>query len=268
VSADEFRRDAVAAIYLAAKVEGAAAFKAADVAALTRGNVTAEDLIAAEADLVKTLQWRTHAPTVAVAIHDAVTFHAVDVSVADEVSAFARVARTSYAVWKSTSVSGADNSSRSHFSAMTWPSWLGRAVRNRHRHAIEQASRRWRGGRRDDSARPRRELLISTQVLRARRRASDSSRGGLRRRGVARRARGRRSGLRTRHALGRLAVAAPERRSFPARGARQAGRCARARHVRAGGDARRLRDGHARPADAVTLTLLEALSCPTSTTIL
>ena len=32
----------------------------------------------------------------AVAIHDAVTFHAVDVSVADEVSAFARVARTSY----------------------------------------------------------------------------------------------------------------------------------------------------------------------------
>ena len=27
---------------------------------------------------------------------------------------------------------------------------LGRAVRNRHRHAIEQESRRWRGGRRDD----------------------------------------------------------------------------------------------------------------------
>ena len=43
------------------------------------------------------------------------------------------------AVWKSTSVSGApDNSSLSHFSAMTRPSWLGRAVRNRHRHAIEQ----------------------------------------------------------------------------------------------------------------------------------
>ena len=39
----------------------------------------------------------------------------------------------------------------SHFSAMTRPSWLGRAVRNRHRHSIEQASRRWRGGRRDDS---------------------------------------------------------------------------------------------------------------------
>ena len=28
-------------------------------------------------------------------------------------------------------------------SAMTRPSWLGRAVRNRHRHAIEQAPRRW-----------------------------------------------------------------------------------------------------------------------------
>ena len=42
-----------------------------------------------------------------------------------------------------------DNSSLSHFSAMTRPSWLGRAVRNRHRHAIEQASRRWRGGRRE-----------------------------------------------------------------------------------------------------------------------
>ena len=26
---------------------------------------------------------------------------------------------------------------------------LGRAVRNRHRHAVEQASRRWRGGRRE-----------------------------------------------------------------------------------------------------------------------
>ena len=38
------------------------------------------------------------------------------------------------------------HSSLSHFSAMTRPSWLGRAVRNRYRHAIEQASRRWRGG--------------------------------------------------------------------------------------------------------------------------
>ena len=47
---------------------------------------------------------------------------------------------------------------------MTRPSWLGRAVRNRHRHAIEQASRRLRGGRLDDSARTRRKILISTQV--------------------------------------------------------------------------------------------------------
>ena len=47
---------------------------------------------------------------------------------------------------------------------MTWPRWLRRAVRNRHRHAIEQAARRWRGGRRDDSARTRRKILISTQV--------------------------------------------------------------------------------------------------------
>ena len=62
-------------------------------------------------------------------------------------------------VWKSTSASGApDNSSLSHFSAMTRPSWLGRAVRNEHHHAIEQASRRWRGGRRDDSARTRRKI--------------------------------------------------------------------------------------------------------------
>ena len=53
----------------------------------------------------------------------------------------------SFPVWRSTSVSGApDNSSLSHFPAMTWPRWLGRAARNRHRHAIKQASRRWRGG--------------------------------------------------------------------------------------------------------------------------
>ena len=69
-------------------------------------------------------------------------------------------------VWKSTSVSGAPyTSSLSHFSATTRPSWLGRAVRKRHRHAIEQASRRWRGGRRDDSARTRRKILISTQAV-------------------------------------------------------------------------------------------------------
>ena len=48
---------------------------------------------------------------------------------------------------------------------MERPSWLGRAVRKRHRHAIEQASRRWRGGRRDDSARTRRKILISTQAV-------------------------------------------------------------------------------------------------------
>ena len=46
---------------------------------------------------------------------------------------------------------------------MTWPRWLRRAVRNRHRHAIEQVPRRWRGGRTDDSARTRRKILI-TQV--------------------------------------------------------------------------------------------------------
>ena len=46
-------------------------------------------------------------------------------------------------VWKSSSASGApENSSLSHFSAMTRPSWLGRAEKSRHRHAIEQASRR------------------------------------------------------------------------------------------------------------------------------
>ena len=56
------------------------------------------------------------------------------------------------------------NSSQSHLSALTLPCWLRSAVRNRHRHAIEQASRRWRGGRRDDSAQTRRKILISTQV--------------------------------------------------------------------------------------------------------
>jgi hypothetical protein len=41
---------------------------------------------------------------------------------------------------------------------MTWPRWLRRAVRNEDHRAIEQASRRWRGGRRDDSARTRRKI--------------------------------------------------------------------------------------------------------------
>ena len=45
-------------------------------------------------------------------------------------------------------------------------SWLGRSARNRYRHAVEQASRRWRGGRRDDAARTRRKMLISTQASR------------------------------------------------------------------------------------------------------
>ena len=36
------------------------------------------------------------------------------------------------------------NSSPSHCSATTRPSWLRRAVGNRHRHAIEQVSHRWR----------------------------------------------------------------------------------------------------------------------------
>ena len=79
-----------------------------------------------------------------------------------------RLFATCMAVWKSTSVSRApDNSSLSHFSAMTRLSWLGRAARNRYRHAIEQASRRWRGGRRNDSARTRSEMLISTQTATA-----------------------------------------------------------------------------------------------------
>ena len=63
------------------------------------------------------------------------------------------IVNLSIPVWKSTSASRApDNSSLSHFAAMMLPCWLGRAVRNRHRHAIEQASRRWSGGRRDERA--------------------------------------------------------------------------------------------------------------------
>ena len=48
--------------------------------------------------------------------------------------------------------------------SMTRPRWLRPAVMNRHCHAIEQAPRRWRGGRRAYSARTRRKILISTQV--------------------------------------------------------------------------------------------------------
>jgi len=82
-------------------------------------------------------------------------------------------------VWKSTIASGApDNSSLSDFSAMTRPCRLRRAVTNRHRHAIEQASRRWR--RRDDSARTRRKILISTQVKPPTHGVSERSARGLR----------------------------------------------------------------------------------------
>ena len=45
---------------------------------------------------------------------------------------------------------------------MARPSWLRRAARNRHRRAIEQASRRWRGGRIQDE---RAVNLISTQAI-------------------------------------------------------------------------------------------------------
>ena len=47
---------------------------------------------------------------------------------------------------------------------MARPPWLGRAARNRRRRAVERAPRRWRGGRRDESARTRRKTLISTQA--------------------------------------------------------------------------------------------------------
>ena len=94
VTADEFRQDAVAALYVASKLEGTAAFKATDVPVQTRGKIT--NIIAAEADLVRTLGWRTRAPTVAHAVHDAIAFHGVDDFEAAEALAFSRVARTSY----------------------------------------------------------------------------------------------------------------------------------------------------------------------------
>ena len=55
-----------------------------------------------------------------------------------------------------------NKSSLSHLPATTRLFWLGRAVRNRHRHAIEQASRRWRGGQRGDSGRTRRKFDFHT----------------------------------------------------------------------------------------------------------
>ena len=57
----------------------------------------------------------------------------------EEPSAPSCAARVACAVWKSTSASG----------AILAPS----SGEDRHRHAIEQASHRWRGGRRDDSER-------------------------------------------------------------------------------------------------------------------
>ena len=45
---------------------------------------------------------------------------------------------------------------------MTWPRWLRRVVRNRHRHAIEQVSCRWRGGR--PVIQDERAVNCSTQV--------------------------------------------------------------------------------------------------------
>ena len=46
-----------------------------------------------------------------------------------------------YCVEINQNVGCTDNSSLSHFSVITRPSWLGQAARNRHRHAIEQAAR-------------------------------------------------------------------------------------------------------------------------------
>ena len=53
---------------------------------------------------------------------------------------------------------------------------------SRERLAIEQASRRWRGGRREESARTRRRILIPTQVGTLRPRALRGVRHALERR--------------------------------------------------------------------------------------
>ena len=92
---------------------------------------------------------------------------------------------------------------------MTWPFQLRRAVTNRHRHAIEQASRRWRGGRRDGLARTSRKILISTQpVTRSTTARPSRAHSSVRRR---RGARGR--ARRTATALMKRAAAAPRRAS-------------------------------------------------------
>ena len=74
------------------------------------------------------------------------------------ISKVAKKYKAYLSVWKSTSVSR----TLSHFAATMRPCWLRRAVRNRHRHAVEQVSRRWRGGRRDNSAQRRRRRRPST----------------------------------------------------------------------------------------------------------
>lgn len=55
VTVDEFRQVAVAALYVASKLEGKTAFKAVDVPVLTRDKMTPADLETAEADLLLTL---------------------------------------------------------------------------------------------------------------------------------------------------------------------------------------------------------------------
>ena len=80
-------------------------------------------------------------------------------------------------------VDGRAGSAHRHFSSRSRrsrPCWLRRAVRNRHRHAIEQASRRWRGGRRDDSARAR-HVPLSISTLKSEPRAAATASGPLER---------------------------------------------------------------------------------------
>ena len=60
----------------------------------------------------------------------------------DEVEEGYKMTKVSGCVGINQCVGCTDKSSLSHFSATTRPSWLGRAVRKRHCHAIEQASRR------------------------------------------------------------------------------------------------------------------------------
>ena len=58
--------------------------------------------------------------------------------------------------------SGAPTILRCHFSAMTWPRWLRRAARNRHRPRHRAASRRWREGHGRFRTNAR-KILISTR---------------------------------------------------------------------------------------------------------